>query len=949
MFSKLYVSPEDRKKDEQRKFMTTLLSVSPEASPVRHLQFTEASSPSCEKHQRSADCDFKLSAPEHTESSTKSKRRPPSSQSSLKAKYVDFRYVLDLVCGDTKHGYKGTDCTCKGCKAFFKENPKNLDVIREGLYGNWGPCATRADRKANLFQDLYVGYTFDEEKKVFTHRWFIAGQQVCYSFYLAARGYTHKYVHKYKKVFKTHEARLQTLMETIYSDGNSYRSTTAPKKENFLAWLDNFAKSVGDYMPNEEALVLPYAKFEGVFGEYKMEMLNRKELPCHYSYACRIFSEEVSNIRLVRNKGSFVCCKVCTSYQTRILKARSFSEREDLKKKRLEHVEKQRQERIHYYTHREAALSSPDHILSIILDGMDQSKTNVPLLSRKTSDRVVGMRLVGVKVHGIGEYVFLVDTTVKGGANLMTEVLRLTLLDLEQRNKLPTINPILYLQLDNCKENKNRVLFGFLAHLVDRGVFEQVQVGFLMVGHTHEDIDQFFSVISSWLKKWETICADIEQLKQEIENAFLSKKRSPPEIFQLSAVAIHNYDNFYLPHINKKLAYHTVPHQYKFQKFDGSVLCHYKMWSTHASWLPCAQPTPADTRNVICDHNETESVMNLTASKELQTNLKRKRTHVRGASKPNLKKRRIVSDDTEDSDAERTNNHPIYDTEFSEEIIPTQGIKWLTSCPHASSAPNLVVIPAEEMAKNLAQSQAMFEHVTKIAPFNDAVFTAQSLVNWKSWIILEEKIWSDTEAFVATLPPFQWPQPWAARIPRSPPSQIAQPAEKPDFAAGSEIIVHESGAHGSFSKQDRKADQRKNILDQSILLSTEVVTGKGCLYKWVDDENPEEGEYLWLGIVVSIVEGAATSEDCKMLVRWCPNNKKHLWKTKISENDTFDLSYTTRLKKPPYRDVIQKSSCLALNLTLTTSGKLDNKYRMDDGSTSKEVVKSVIEEFYAYA
>ena len=137
------------------------------------------------------------------------------------------------------------------------------------------------------------------------------------------------------------------------------------------------------------------------------------------------------------------------------------------------------------------------------MDGMDQSKTSVPLYSRRTSDRAMGFRLVGVKVHGIGNYVYLVDSTVKGGANLMTEILRLTLLDLEKQNKLPTLNPILYLQLDNCSENKNKVLFGFLSDVVGRGVFEEIHTCFLTVGHTHEDIDQFFSVhvISAWLKK----------------------------------------------------------------------------------------------------------------------------------------------------------------------------------------------------------------------------------------------------------------------------------------------------------------------------------------------------------------------------------------------------------------------------------------------------------------
>ena len=104
---------------------------------------------------------------------------------------------------------------------------------------------------------------------------------------------------------------------------------------------------------------------------------------------------------------------------------------------RLEHVEAQHNERLHYYSNRAKAMASPDHALSIIIDGMDQAKTNVPLYSRKTSERVLTQRLLGVKVHGIGNWVFLVDSTVRGGGNLITEVLRRTLLEVEKLGKLP--------------------------------------------------------------------------------------------------------------------------------------------------------------------------------------------------------------------------------------------------------------------------------------------------------------------------------------------------------------------------------------------------------------------------------------------------------------------------------------------------------------------------------
>ena len=118
-------------------------------------------------------------------------------------------------------------------------------------------------------------------------------------------------------------------MEYVENDGHSSRAPVAPEKENFIAWLNSFSERVGDFMPHEDFIVLPHPKFEGVFLEYKQEMEKRDDSSlCHYSYACRIFGEEISNIRLVRSKGSFVCCKICTSYQNRILKAKSHAERE---------------------------------------------------------------------------------------------------------------------------------------------------------------------------------------------------------------------------------------------------------------------------------------------------------------------------------------------------------------------------------------------------------------------------------------------------------------------------------------------------------------------------------------------------------------------------------------------------------------------------------------------
>jgi hypothetical protein len=60
----------------------------------------------------------------------------------------------------------------------------------------------------------------------------------------------------------------------------------------------------------------------------------------------------------------------------------------------------------------------------------------------------------------------------------------------------------LFLQMDNCvKDNNNHHLLAFLYFLIATKVFEEMQLGFLVVGYTHEDIDGNFGYFPNKLKE----------------------------------------------------------------------------------------------------------------------------------------------------------------------------------------------------------------------------------------------------------------------------------------------------------------------------------------------------------------------------------------------------------------------------------------------------------------
>ena len=140
-----------------------------------------------------------------------------------------------------------------------------------------------------------------------------------------------------------------------------------------------------------------------------------------------------------------------------------------------------RQERKKYYLHREKSCAHPEKYMTIIIDGMDQSKTNVPLLLKeaKSAQHLYRLRthLSGAIIHtrsprGKIIYAFYDIMQWPHDSNLILQVLNHILHDF--KTKLPDT---LYLQLDNCyRENKNRYVLGYCALLVQKKVFKKVKL-----------------------------------------------------------------------------------------------------------------------------------------------------------------------------------------------------------------------------------------------------------------------------------------------------------------------------------------------------------------------------------------------------------------------------------------------------------------------------------------
>ncbi|KAL3675770.1 hypothetical protein R1sor_025718 [Riccia sorocarpa] len=144
-------------------------------------------------------------------------------------------------------------------------------------------------------------------------------------------------------------------------------------------------------------------------------------------------------------------------------------------------------------------------------------------------------------------------------------------------NKLP---PIFYMQLDNSgKDNKNWVLMAFFSELVARGVFKTMFMYFLIVGHTHEDVDAFFSKVNRAVS-FQHI-SSIPQLMAAVMEA--EEKKALPRFI----TEVADYKAHALPY-RKPIKGVSQPVAFKFYMQDNKPMYQYQK-TYGGPWAPTSE------------------------------------------------------------------------------------------------------------------------------------------------------------------------------------------------------------------------------------------------------------------------------------------------------------------------------------------------------------------------
>ena len=103
-------------------------------------------------------------------------------------------------------------------------------------------------------------------------------------------------------------------------------------------------------------------------------------------------------------------------------------------------------------------------------------------------------KAMGVIIHHIWRAMLLFPASVAHGANMTCETIHIALKHLE--STYGSIPDVVYIQLDNCTDNKCGTVLAYLYDLRRRGCLRKVTACMLIVGHTHIDVSPRFGTIS---------------------------------------------------------------------------------------------------------------------------------------------------------------------------------------------------------------------------------------------------------------------------------------------------------------------------------------------------------------------------------------------------------------------------------------------------------------------
>ncbi|XP_076116496.1 uncharacterized protein LOC143083963 isoform X2 [Mytilus galloprovincialis] len=402
-----------------------------------------------------------------------------SNTSSCVQSYVDeipvnreaYQLFPDKIRGDLK-----SPCLCKQqcSEALFQDENiiYRVQHIRSDLQGY-----RQGEKRSTKILELMRNTMYKDKKKERKHNFH--GKIICMRKWTDLLGISIATYYRIYKLLKKDIMVVEKVRKTHYHNIKGLHA---------VAFMDNFIDEYGDPSPERDVMLLPDCiNIKYMYDEYRtIPGLCIKERRFY-----QLFSENFEKIVSFVKTKNINPCDICMKVKMEMHKLKDAVKKDQLKKDLKVHLDRQRSERRDYYKKKDEACMKSKEVMSIIIDGMDQSKTNIPHFKGWTK-------------------------------------------------------PKAYLS-------------------------------FLLKGHTHEDIDQRFSVISHRLRRINAMT--LPQLQKEIESSFHDKPHQ-------EVLACVRDVKSWLDNSLCEMSFHSFQHQFwLYCDRPNHVTLKYRKFSTD-SWLP---------------------------------------------------------------------------------------------------------------------------------------------------------------------------------------------------------------------------------------------------------------------------------------------------------------------------------------------------------------------------
>ena len=339
-------------------------------------------------------------------------------------------------------------------------------------------------------------------------------------------------------------------------------------------------------------------------GVYQVEITQFK------MYLREYLKEKKISIR--KRKDCAGKCNTCEELTKQRREVKSREDLQDWKDLTDSHTKDYRSEREAYNQRRADGTNDFGTMDSYGFDGAANNNTicpHFPVKVKSMSDKAGSffhLHLQAVVMHGFVLYMCLLMPWVPGkDVNMCLTTFNILLRYVVTKTSR-FFRPACHVQMDGGSENWNKHLFAFFCILVHHGLYQEIQLHRLTVGHSHNDLDGFFGLLKMllWGKTADKAGHWFVTLGEWI--CFLAAWVIKTVNKQTSIVGCNlDFKSWIDPHVNPEFGGHAgrnrVVHTWLFYVApDKKVRAMYKFGDRFEEWLPHGVESDRNLGLIIC-------------------------------------------------------------------------------------------------------------------------------------------------------------------------------------------------------------------------------------------------------------------------------------------------------------------------------------------------------------